>query len=180
MRSILLHSEARALVTAWHYAKGCTNTSTYRHGLYPASQFFEPPRGVAMWIAPTPSSAKAIAGEDWRGVLSLTRLVVQPGMPTNSASFLLGRSINLIDRERWPVLVTYADTALGHTGAIYKATNWRCDGPVPAGDVWLDKDGRRWQRKRGPRSYTRAEMLARGYTQVPAAPKIRFVLDARR
>lgn len=178
--SIPDHGTALRLIRAWHYAQGAPNTSTYRHGLYRAEFELGDPYGVALWIPPTGTAAAHVAGEDWKGVLALSRLVIDPGMPTNAASFLLGHSMRLIDRTRWPVLLTYADRRLGHTGAIYKATNWRCDGPVPAGDVWLDKDGRRWQRKRGPRSYTRAEMLARGYTQVPAAPKIRFVLDARR
>ncbi len=82
--------------------------------------------------------------------------------------------MRLIDRDRWPVLLTYADTALGHTGAIYRATNWTCDGEVSAGDTWTDVEGRQAGRKRGPRSLTVAEMVEAGYTRRSAAPKIRF------
>lgn len=31
---------------------------------------------------------------------------------------------NLIDRTRWPVLVTYSDESVGHTGHVYKCSGW--------------------------------------------------------
>lgn len=34
----------------------------------------------------------------------------------------------LLDRSQWPVLLTYADSGQGHTGAIYDATGWIKDG----------------------------------------------------
>jgi hypothetical protein len=139
-----------------------------------------PLRGVALWIPPTKTAAQAIAGDDWQGVLSLSRFVVAPEVPTNGASFLLGRSMKQIDRRRWPVLVTYADTNQGHTGVIYKATNWTENGPVPAGDVWETAGGELCGRKRGGRTLTVAQMIERGYRKRPNAPKIRFVHDVRR
>jgi hypothetical protein len=176
VRSIATHGEVRRLVVAWHYSQSVPNTSTYRHGLYRSDLVLHgDAHGAALWLPPTRPAGEAVAADGWNGVLSLSRLVVDPELPTNAASFLLGRSMRLIDRERWPVLVTYADTNQGHTGAIYKATNWTCDGPVPAGDVWLDASGRQRGRKRGGRSLTVAEMRAAGLERQPSAPKIRFV-----
>lgn len=178
VRPIPTHGEVLRLVRAWHYAGGAPNTSTYRHGLYQRDVLLHGDAyGLTLWLPPTRAAAEAIAGDRWQGVLALSRLAVAPEVPTNGASFLLGRSMRLIDRDRWPVLVTYADTNQGHTGAIYRATNWRCDGPVPAGDVWL-KDGVQMGRKRGARSLSVAEMRAAGFERAPAAPKIRFVHDA--
>ncbi len=172
------HAEAARLIRTWHYSGSCPNTSTYRHGLYRADTLLHgEPYGVALWIPPTRTTAESLAGEQWQGVLSLSRLVVAPEVPRNGASFLMAGSMRAIDRDRWPVLVTYADTNQGHTGAIYRATNWRCDGEVPAGDVWQDADGRLCGRKRGRFTYTVAEMEAQGLTRRPAAPKIRFVHD---
>lgn len=168
------HGIAVRLIRAWHYSEGAPNTSTYRHGLYPAEFTLGDPHGVALWIPPTMSAAEHVAPGRARAVLALSRLVIEPGMPTNSASFLLGRSMRLIDRDRWPVLVTYADTAQGHTGAIYRATNWTCDGPVPAGDVWAAPNGRLTSRKHGGYTLTAAQMTERGFTRRPALPKIRF------
>lgn len=176
-----LHGEAEALIRLLHYSHSCPNTSTYRLGLYLADDgFMAPLRGVALWIPPTKSAAQALAGDDWQGVLSLSRFVIAPEVPTNGASFLLGRSMRQIDRRRWPVLVTYADTNQGHTGVIYKATNWREDGSVPAGDTWRTPDGQLVGRKRGAFTRTAGEMRAMGCVKQPSLPKIRFVQDARK
>jgi hypothetical protein len=178
VQTIPSHAEAARMIRANHYAKGTPNTSTYRHGLYASGVLVGELLGVAMWLPPTRPAAESV-DENWRGVLALTRLSVADEVPTNGASFLLGRSMKMIDRGRWPTLVTYADTALGHTGAIYRATNWECLGTVPAGDVWVTADGEQVGRKRGPRSLTRAEMEARGYTPKPSAPKVKFVHRSR-
>jgi hypothetical protein len=176
VRGGLDHSECVQLIQLWHYAKGAPNTSTARHGLYRTEDgpILALCHGVAMWIPPTRTAAEAVAGDRWQGVLALTRFVLEPGLPTNAASFLLSRSRRLIDRTRWPVLLTYADTAEGHTGAIYRADNWICDGPVPAGDTWVDDHGRQAGRKRGGRTLTAAAMRAAGYYRKSPAPKIRF------
>lgn len=33
--------------------------------------------------------------------------------------------LRAIDRSRWPVLVTYSDESVGHTGHVYKCSGWR-------------------------------------------------------
>ena len=173
VHSVPTHAEAMARVREWHYARGGTNTSTYRHGLYRSGLMGELV-GVAIWIPPTKNAALTVS-DNWQGVLSLSRLACQPGLPTNAASFLLGGSMRLIERGRWPVLLTYADTGHGHTGAIYRATNWRCLGEVPAGDTWTSSDGRQVGRKRGGKTLTVAEMIAQGCARNDPSPKIKFV-----
>jgi hypothetical protein len=173
------HSEAAAFIGSGHYARGAPNTSTYRHGLYRAGFFRGDLFGVALWIPPTKVAALTV-DENWQGVLSLSRFVVAEGVPANAASFLLGASMRAVSRRRWPTFLTYADTAQGHTGTIYYATNWRCLGPVPAGDTWRTPDGRQMGRKRGGHTYTAAEMAAAGFVRCPGLPKIKFVHWTRR
>lgn len=173
--SIPNHATAVRFLRDTHYAGGASNTSTYRHGLYRAGLLVSDVAGVALWIPPTRTAAESIDHDRWGGVLALSRLAVAEDVPTNGASFLLGRSMRLIDRRRWPILLTYADTAHGHTGAIYRATNWTCLGPVPAGDVWTTPTGQQVGRKRGGHTFTHGEMRDSGHTLVPAAPKIKFV-----
>lgn len=171
-------SDAVALVRQHHYSRSAANTSVAAHGLYrEAEGCLSPLYGAALWMPPLPPAARAVVGdgEDWRGVLVLSRLVVVPDAPPNSASFLLGRSMKLLDRDRWPVLLTYADTRMGHTGAIYKATNWESHGEVAGGDVWIGPDGEQRGRRRGPRTLSAADMRALGFSRVPSMPKIRFV-----
>lgn len=168
------HRDAVALIESGHYAKGAPNTSVARHGLY--SVLNGELHGVALWLPPTKAAAYSVAGEDWRGVLCLSRLCVLEGRPQNSASFLLGRSMAALDRSRWHTLLTYADTAEGHTGAIYRATNWTCLGEVPGSDNWIHAaTGERRGRKRGGRNYSATEMREMGFVKLPAKPKIKFI-----
>jgi hypothetical protein len=176
------HSDAVAMVEKWHYSASAPNTSTYRHGLYMAADLplVGDPFGCALWIPPTPNAAATVAGDNWRGVLSLSRFVISPDAPKNAASFLLGASMRMIDRSKWHTLLTYADTAHGHTGTIYKATNWHELGPVPAGDCWIDSEGRQRGRKRGGKTLTVQQMRDAGLTKLPSLPKIKFVHYANR
>lgn len=110
----------------------------------------------------------------------LSRLVVDPTVPGNGASFLLAGSIRLLDRDRWPILLTYADTALGHTGAIYRATNWRYLGCQVAGRAWVNDRGHRIGIRNGDRNLTADELRARGYQPTAATRKHKFVQVDRR
>ena len=168
---------AERLVQRHHYAAGASNTAVYLPGLFPADSVWEHDcRGVAWWIPPTRSAAEARAGANWEGVLALSRLAVEPGMPGNAATYLMARSVGFVDRVRWPVLVTYADAWRGHTGAIYRATGWRDDGETNPEAVYT-LNGRMVARKAGGRTRTHAEMLALGAVFEGRHAKRRFVLS---
>lgn len=174
VQDLPFHATAVRFLEEHHYAKGAPNTSTYRHGLYRNAILVGDLMGVALWIPPTRGAAETV-NPDWKKVLCLSRFCIHPNAPKNAASFLLGRSMALIDRRAWPTFLTYADTVKGHTGAIYKATNWTCLGAVPAADVWVNGDGVQRGRKRGGLTLTRAEMKALGFTLLPQLPKIKYV-----
>lgn len=161
-------------IREYHYSRGGSNTRVFSHGLFRMgdSQLL----GVAWWIPPTKAAAMATFPEDWKRVLALSRLAILPGMPTNSASFLLSRSIAEIRRsKKWACLVTYADTWRGHTGAIYRATNWEYRGLTSPSAVYV-KDGRMGSRKAGPKTRTHQGMLDLGYDLVGRFPKHKFRL----
>ena len=165
------------LVVAHHYARGASNTRTYLHGLFRKDESFWDERclGVAWWIPPTKSAALATFSENWKGVLSLSRLVVHPSVPKNGASFLISQSVNQIDREAWPCLVTYADEMQGHTGAIYRATNWDYVGKTSRYSAY-SLNGRLMSRKAGPKTRTHKEMLDLGCVFLGKFSKHKFVL----
>ena len=164
-------SVAQELVRRYHYSGGGSNTATYRHGLFKKGE--SECLGVAWWIPPTKTAAQATFSENWQGVLALTRLAISPEVPKNGASFLLGKSMRLIDRQRWPALVTYADEMMGHTGSIYRATNWEYCGLTTKESTWF-KDGRMVARKAGPKTRTRDEMLELGCEMVGRFAKHKF------
>jgi hypothetical protein len=167
-------AECRHLVETYHYAKGGSNTATFRHGLIDPEDYI---MGCAWWIPPTKSAALANYPEDWRAVLVLHRLVCHPEAPRNSASFLIARSIKLIKKDlRWAYLLTYADTWQGHTGAIYKATNWDYLGVTKPESHFIDADGRSVSRKAGPKTRTRNEMAQLGYKKIGPFVRHRYGL----
>lgn len=164
---------AERLVKDFHYAGGAANTETYCHGLYLVARPAEIV-GVAWWIPPTKAAARATYPEDWQGVLALSRLVIAPGVPKNACSFLLARSRKLIDRDRWPCLVTYADEGQEHDGGIYRADGWEYVGKT-APEATFVLDGRMVARKAGPKTRTRAEMEAMGAECVGKFPRHKFI-----
>lgn len=165
-------SVARDLVQRFHYSGGASNTATYRHGLFKRGS--DVCLGAAWWIPPTKSAALATFPENWKGVLSLSRLVVHPDVPANGASFLLARSRRAIDPAKWPCLVTYADEWQGHSGGIYRADNWVYCGLTRPERTYV-RDGIMVARKAGPKTRTHAEMLALGAEMVGSFAKHKFI-----
>jgi hypothetical protein len=166
---------AARLVQDYHYCGGAPNTRTYLHGLFRRGEDFfdEQCLGVAWWLPPILNAAKATYPTNPAGVLALSRLAIAPEVPNNAASFLLARSRKLLDRERWPALVTFADTSQGHTGAIYRADNWDYVGETSKEPLYVI--GRRIvSRKIGAVTRTHAEMLAIGATVVGRYSKHKF------
>lgn len=167
---------ARELVQRYHYAKGASNTRTYLHGLFRRDAFWETECcGVAWWIPPTRDAAEATYPKNWQGVLALSRLVVAPDVPKNACTFLLARSVKLIPAEVWPCLITYADDWRGHTGIIYKASNWKYLGKTRPEATYTVK-GVMTARKAGGHTRTKAEMLAMGAVNEGNHAKHKYVL----
>jgi len=166
--------EAREFVVEHHYSKGCSNTRVYSHGLYRAGE--TDLLGVAIWLPPTKVAAQSVNRDAWQKVLSLTRLAVKPDVPSNAASFLMARSIKLIRQDgRFVSLVTYADDFMGHTGAIYRATNWTYVGQMKGSPRWEDANGRQVARK-STVSRNDAQMRELGYRNVGTFGKRKFTM----
>jgi hypothetical protein len=170
---------AKQLTRRFHYSKGGSNTRVLVCGLWRKGEWMDcDAYGVTWWIPPTKDAGAFIYPENPQGVLSLSRVVVIPGAPKNSCSFLIRHSMRFIDRQRWPVLVTYADEWQGHDGGIYRAladAGWREDGYTKPERTYVDQHGRMVSRKRGPRTYSHKEMVAQGYRFVGKFRRKRFV-----
>lgn len=68
-------------------------------------------------------------GSEESEVIELRRLCCIDETPRNAESFFIGRSIKMLKKE-WggKVIVSYADAEYGHSGVIYKATNFKYKG----------------------------------------------------
>lgn len=174
VRSISIEA-ARPFIEENHYAAGASNTAVALHGLFRVGDIFDGQcLGIAWWIPPTKSAALATYPDRWQGVLALSRLAIAPGVPKNACSFLIARSIRLIDRKAWPCLVTYADKWRGHDGTIYKATGWEYLGLTKPQKTYVDRHGRMVSRKAGPKTRTHSEMIALGAQCVGSFAKHKF------
>jgi hypothetical protein len=88
--------------------------------------------GVAVFGQPSPAIQKhAFKNRDFR-LFELSRVVIQS--PTrNAASFLISQALKLL-APRPCAVVSYADSAHGHCGIIYQATNWIYTGATKSHD----------------------------------------------
>ena len=123
-------SMVKPLYERFHGYAGVGNTATYSHAVV------EDERIVAsfLWQPPPPGLSKALsAAPGGAGVLALSRMVAVPQDERNlrHISKALKRLMwSYVDRFRWPVLVTFSDASLGHTGHVYKCSGWQEDGTV--------------------------------------------------
>lgn len=101
-----------------HYAKRLCSIS-YAFGLYEERQLV----GVCTFGKPaSPSLCTGVCGEEnSEYVYELNRLVVDSNRGKNELSFFVASCLRSLPPL---ILVSYADTAQGHHGYIYQATNW--------------------------------------------------------
>jgi hypothetical protein len=88
--------------------------------------------GVVCYGQPSaPIQKHAFKNRDFR-LYELTRLVVDSGTK-NGASYLISHSLQMLTQQPSAV-ISYADSAQGHAGIVYQATNWKYTGAVKAHD----------------------------------------------
>jgi len=135
---------ALSVVEEFHYAKSGPKQASICFGLFPKNSFWNIDiQGAAIFLPPPHGVIKKYNVEP-NQALSLSRLAISPSVPTNGASFIIGASIKAIKKtmKNISLLVTYADRSQGHTGQIYRATNWDYGGLTPPAYAWIDKGGR--------------------------------------
>lgn len=73
-------------------------------------------------VPPSHTLLKGVCGpEHAHEVYELNRLWIADGQPRNSASALVGYALRNSAR---PIIVSFADTGVGHVGYVYQATNF--------------------------------------------------------
>lgn len=87
--------------------------------------------GVCVFGQPSPNVQRSAFTERDFQLLELSRLVVQTP-ERNAASLLVGRSLQMLTSPC--AVVSYADTAQGHCGIVYQATNWIYTGATVSHD----------------------------------------------
>lgn len=114
------YRDAMELVIANHYLHRKANCSL-AFGLFHRGSL--DCLGVIVYgSSPSISLLQSICGPDEaKNVYELTRLWVDDSVPKNGESFLIGRTLKMLDKE---IVVSFADSGFGHVGSVYQATNW--------------------------------------------------------
>jgi hypothetical protein len=83
--------------------------------------------GVITYGIPPNRNVLLCCGDEYeKNALELNRLFIHDWAGRNSESWLIGQSFKWLQKthNEIAILVSYADTAQGHAGMIYRATNW--------------------------------------------------------
>lgn len=138
IRGITLE-EVRNLCERHHGYGGVGSASSYAFGVFEAETLV----AAYNWQPPPPGAARTVCPEAPQGVLALSRMVAVPRRERqlNHVSKPLRRQMRvMIDRTRWPVLLTYSDEGQGHTGHVYKCSGWEKTAKVTR-PFYLDENG---------------------------------------
>lgn len=104
------------------------------------------PVAAFVWQPPPPQAAKQVCPSCPSAVLALSRMVAVPAENRTLRHIskpLKYQMKRLLDRTRWPTLVTYSDLGMGHTGHVYKCSGWLKDGEPRKSKCFADPDGNR-------------------------------------
>lgn len=164
---------ARNFVRRYHYAHNGANTAVACYGLFKDGS--EELHGISWWMPPAYGAARYVSENDHKNVLTLSRFCLVEDRPENSGSFLIAKSIKMLPK-RWNNLVTYADTALNHDGGLYRASNWSYDGMTGLNPLFRDpKTDMLVSRKKGPKTYSRSQMVEKGFEYLGSFRKHRYL-----
>jgi hypothetical protein len=110
--------EAVPWIMQKHYAKRLPSIS-YAFGLYEDNKLV----GVITYGIPASNSlCEGVCGKEYKEfVIELNRLCLLDNSK-NQSSFLVANSLKMLPKPK--IIVSYADTAQGHIGYVYQATNF--------------------------------------------------------
>jgi len=121
---LVSRSDIANFIETWHYSKsinGCIADYCYAlfdtHGAMKGAMFYGKMAMANQWKRFSSDSSQ---------VIELRRLCCVDDTPRNAESFFIGKSLRLL-RKDWggKIVVSYADKEYGHSGIIYKASNFK-------------------------------------------------------
>lgn len=123
-----------------------------------------------------------------KDVLELDRLCVHPEYQVkNLVSKFLSKVIKeLQTHSNAKYLVSFADTGQGHSGTVYRASNWREIGVSASSYYYIDKLGRRMNKKSLYNKAKSSEMSEKEYAsqlgmeKVHTPGKFKFIYELKR
>ena len=136
-----------SFIEKYHYSHNINGIQSYHHfGLYTEGNFGLPKMiGAMLYAMPSmPHTAKKYNPINSDRCMELRRLVCIDDTPKNTESYFIGKTLRWLKQNTdVEVVVSFADQHYGHTGIIYKATNFEYLGETSSARV-LMVDGREY------------------------------------
>ena len=174
--------QAKSFIHENHYSRGSHNGPSPCFGLFEGETLI----GCLMIATPCSENVRAsVFGVELKQhVRELHRLAIIDDTPKNAESWFISRCLKLMRSVRPDIwaLLSFADTTVGHTGGIYRATNAMYCGMSSPARFFEDSEGRLRHPRQNGVNISVAEATSRGWTAVRRRAKHRylFLLGDRR
>lgn len=124
----ITYEETKDMILNMHYAKRMPSIS-FAFGLYKQDKQL----GIVTYGKPaSPFLMRGVLGEEFSSkVYELNRLVLIEGLPRNTASYFVSKTLKLLSSNDL-CIVSYSDTGMHHNGYIYQALNFKFTGTTKA------------------------------------------------
>jgi len=136
-----------SFIEKYHYSHNINGIQSYHHfGLYTEGNFGLPKLiGAMLYAMPSmPHTAKKYNPINPNRCMELRRLVCIDDTPKNTESYFIGKTLRWLKQNTdVEVVVSFADQHYGHTGIIYKATNFEYFGETASARI-LIVDGKEY------------------------------------
>ena len=139
-------ASARPILRTWHYDDYVNVQCKYAFGLFAPGKFgIQQLVGVCVYTLPAgPTAGKSYCPEAPEKVLELRRLACIDDTPKNAESFFVSKTLKWLKKNTdYKVIISYADPEQGHTGVIYKASNFTLVGMTHPGTA-LEYGGKKY------------------------------------
>ena len=140
----VLRKDITSFIETWHYSKsinGCI--SDYCYALYDDTVM----KGAMFFGRMAMANQWKRFSDKPDNVIELRRLCCIDDTPKNTESYFIGHALKLLKKD-WGkgIVVSYADKEYGHTGIIYKATNFKMVGEIKGSRIIM-YNGKRYHDK---------------------------------
>ncbi len=178
---IVTASEANLFMSKYHHT-----ASGGRNGINIGVRLKNEIIAIAKYCYPTRVESATKQVMKYKEVMELTRFAIHPSYKRqNLASWTLSRSYAFLP-PTVKRLITFADTTYGHTGTIYRSSNWRADGTIRPDYFYKHQDGfimhkkTLWNQARKMKQSEDEYAAKNNYKKCVGGPKHRFIYDLRK
>jgi very-short-patch-repair endonuclease len=173
--------ESKEFLEMWHYSQ------FGRHGKKIFGAFLgDELIGVCKFSAPVRAECSSCMGMEPQSVIELDRFCIKPTrQKKNFGSWMISRcaSMAFCAFPRVSRIIAFSDLTYGHTGSIYKASNWTEVSRVAPDYVYVNENGWMMHKKtlynqaRGCHMTEKEFAEAKGFKKVFGKEKIKFAID---